>query len=146
MDYLVINLMSLAVFLLANVPLIYGAHQLARKLAGNFMLRLPLGIFIYLVQGSLIFLLLGSTGLLHEYWAIAAGVVSGISLTLLSGKLPEKQIPFPPEAAQNSYFDRVFLLTAGLLCIIFMQKAAYLTGTDTMLYHLFYPAMWINYG
>lgn len=147
MDYLAVILIGTIVFALANAALIFGAVQLARKLAGNLMLQIALSIFIVLTQGGLIFLLLGSLKILQLPWAIAAAMLCGIITAYLAKRLPDQ----PSEPAlifdgNTTYAHRLFGLVYCLAGGLYLYRSVYITGTDATLYHLYYPAMWISEG
>ena len=144
-EYLVVIAIELLYFLLLNIPLAIAAYSLSQKVAGNiFPLKIAMTIFFYLLQGTVIFAVLGMLGKLDLAGGLVGAVLSSVIMVLLAYKLPA--IPQQPLICMPDYSGRFMNVLLIFMLIILTLKTTVFGGTDSFLYHIFYPAMWLENG
>ena len=148
MDYGWIILMSVVSFTMLNAAPLAGAWMLAGKIACNCYSRWALTGFIFMIESLLICGGCGAAGALNLQGAIISSVTLGIAVILLAHKLKQKKVQeqLRQDHPKKSYPERLIESMLWIIGLFVCIKSAYLPGTDTMLYHLYYPAMWIDAG
>ena len=82
-EYLVVIAIELLYFLLLNIPLAIAAYSFSQKVAGNiFPLKIAMTIFFYLLQGTVIFAVLGMLGKLDLAGGLVGAVTGGVNKNL----------------------------------------------------------------
>lgn len=145
-EYLI--LMNVVSFVLLNFLPVTGAFLLAGKLASDSPpLKYALMILLYLIQCAANFSLLGIFGMLNIAGGIIASAISGVICCIIAGKNRPSTAPniVPPESESYFYCTILQKLIWGMLLLL-IWKSSMMPGTDTYLYHLYYPAMWITKG
>ncbi len=136
--------LALLFFAVFNLLPGLGAWCCARRLmpeggTGRYAVMLA----IWMLQGIAITGVLGWLGWLDIASGLIAGGITGGALCLAGGK-PR------PEAKRIVFLSGPERLLASLLAVNFLLSLYYVTlnqlGTDSHLYHLFYPAVWLRDG
>ena len=138
------SILELFGFLIYSSPVILGAYSLARYLSkgGRFEI-ITLTFCISFLEVIAIFGILGIFGGLNLPMTFVSNFVIGGALCCFFGSSVKSSLP-PVRPFNLS--ERI------LLIIFFVGMARYLygttiqSGTDTYLYHFFYPATWIADG
>ncbi|MBR7143444.1 MAG: hypothetical protein IKD10_00755 [Lentisphaeria bacterium] len=143
--YLLLTVIDLLSFLLLNIPLIIAANTFGKKIAGDAPeLRLSITIFLFLLQGTVIFSVLGLLGVLSLAGGFTGSIISCITLLIAASRLPGKRQELQIE--KSNYSERFMTcLMLFILAVLTLKNSSY-AGVDTFLYHIFYPAMWLEYG
>ena len=150
-DELTILILSSGVFLLGNLFPFLGAFFLARRFSGDSApWRIALTLFLYFVQCAAAFSIPGAMGCLIPSKGLAFAAGSGLLFSAIARFLPGKRKNEEADGVlpvENPCRTERFLVFVVIL--VFLESAcrtSILPGTDTYLYHLYYPAMWLLHG
>ena len=152
-DYIFLQSITVFVLALINIIPIFGAYSLAKTIAKGkpFSLQISLSILLYLLQCEFAFGIMGIFGLLtQEYCGITIGI-TGFSLYFLAAKFDKKQPEEMPDSnislLQNTrWIDRFLIYFCILIILNYIYLSTILSGTDTFLYHLYFPAQWLHHN
>ena len=140
--YLAAALFALA---LVNLPILAGAIPLARRLnRGGRSEFLLLTAALWMFGAVFAFAAAGVTGFLHLPGVLAGSLLYGAGC-FLAGRSGGKR-PLPGWNCGRTAGERFLLLTLILLMTVRQWQSSAVLGTDTFLYHFYYPAMWLESG
>ena len=138
-------LLQVLFFSAENLLPIISAYYFAGKIALSFSARFAYTFFLIFLQWIILFALIGLTGALSWYTCTVGGVVFALILYCVGRKIPvsiQSETTFSTNLMLTKY---LFIFIFGL-CLLYLMKCTILPGTDTYLYHLYYPAMWLHTG
>lgn len=140
-------------FLLYCTPLAAGCFLLAKKVCSvNPYERFAFTLFLFLCAGGINFGLWGVLGLLSLQSVFTGNLLFALLLVLLAKKLPEKNSgEMIPDTAGAKNIPLSQRLLAGFLAFWAVSRLYPVIsmppfGTDSYMYHLYYPAEWIRSG
>lgn len=139
-----IHFFSLLFFVFFFAPPALGAYFAARRLCRGGIFELAtIGGAVLLLEGLLIFGVLGALGFLAAFPVFLANLAVGGALCFCCQRPAGPATPPPPWR----FAERVLLaaLTVGALLAGVLVGCVH-SGTDTFLYHLYFPAVWIADG
>ena len=130
------------IFLLMNFLPLVGAYYFARFLnRGGYSELILLTLLTYFAEVIFAYGVPGVLGYLNYMGCGITGAVIGVSLCFF-GKYAK-----PVKSASFSFTERLFAaLFITALLLRFYWASMMHSGTDTYLYHLYYPAMWLAEG
>ncbi|MBR7155428.1 MAG: hypothetical protein IKD22_01205 [Lentisphaeria bacterium] len=134
-------------FLLFNALPAAGIYVLTGQLYGDKRERTAAGMLLYFTLELALFLLLGYCKLLHQSTFVAGNILCGAAAFGIGSKLKRRQIAKTASAAPAvSRTSRLLNFLILALFISYFYYSMLLAGTDTWLYHLFFPHEWIKAG
>ena len=149
-NYIFLNLTTVLVWGVINILPISGAWKFAKKITADsyVFLRISLAIFIYLLQCGIAFSLLGAVGLLSPFWCGIAVAVSG-GLFYIFPRNTDKWKIFSDQSSchtSTTWIERSLCLYIIFIVLRGAYRSTFIPGTDTYLYHLYYPVQWLERG
>lgn len=137
-------------FLLYCTPLVAGSYCLAGRICSRKGYeKFAFTMFLVLVAGGMIFGICGLLKILALQSVFIGNLLVGFLFLFLSKRLPEKSsLPETEEEVSIPLTERLF---AGFLAFWAVSRLYPIIsmppfGTDSYMYHLYYPAEWIRIG
>jgi len=152
-NYIILTVATVLTWGVINFLPIFGAYFFAKKMTDKscVWLRVAVAVFIYLFQCGIIFSFMGMIGLLSPVWCGIAGGVTGLVFYYFPVKKSETHNDLasnggPLSGIELTWIERFLLIYVLFLILYCAYKSTFLLGTDTYLYHLYYPAVWLEHG
>lgn len=140
-----------AYFILYLLPLAAGSFSLAKKICSeDFYERFAFTALLTLLSGGILFGLLGLFGIISPNAQVLGNLAAGVLYVYAAKKIPakEEKISLVCEEKKHSRLEiclaafLAFWAISRLYPVISMPPF----GTDSYMYHLYYPAEWIRTG
>ena len=139
-------------FILYILPLAAGSFSLAKKICrDDFYERFAFASLLTLLSGGLIFALAAIAGGISSNIVFTGNLLTGLLFVFAAKKLPAKQDLLPAGPEEKRSFTVLETALAGFLGLWAVSRLYPVIsmppfGTDSYMYHLYYPAEWIRTG
>ena len=136
-------------FIVYILPLAAGSFSLAKKICrADFYERFAFASLLTLLSGGMIFALAALAGWLSSNVVFTGNLFAGLLFIFAAKKIPAKEEGFLTETSGKRSFTILETVLAGFLGLWAVSRLYPVIsmppfGTDSYMYHLYYPAMWI---